>query len=91
MPDTMSRTSVWLPNEMASPTTEAPAISGVMLTPKSSRATRTATMPMTIAMAMRRSGISVERREAVLAGASPSASAVGRTLACGPCRDRSRT
>ena len=35
MPDTMSRTSDWLPNEMARPNTEAPAISGVMLTPSS--------------------------------------------------------
>ena len=31
MPDTMSRTSDWLPNETARPNTEAPAISGVML------------------------------------------------------------
>ena len=33
MPETMSRTSDWLPNDTARPSTEKPAISGVMLTP----------------------------------------------------------
>ena len=44
MPETMSRTSDWLPNETARPSTEAPAISGVMLTPSCDSTSR---LPMT--------------------------------------------
>ena len=92
MPDTISRTSVWLPNEMARPKTEAPAISGVMLTPKSSSATSTAMRPMTIATAIRSNGIMVLKPR----GAGGRAVAVGdrgrrRRPACAPCRDRWRT
>ena len=64
MPDTMSLTRVWLPNEMARPRTEAPAISGVMFTPKSSSAIMTAIRPMTIAIATRIRGIRVLMRDA---------------------------
>ena len=42
-PETTSRTSDWLPNDTARPSTEAPAISGVMLTPSSDS---TSSVPM---------------------------------------------
>src|SRR5215216_1729146 len=64
MPETMSFTSVWLPKEIAMPNTEAPAISGVMLTPNDSSAIITATMVIRTAPVARRSGIMVLMREA---------------------------
>ena len=73
------------------PETEAPAISGVMLTPKSSSATSTAMTPMTIAIAIRSSGIRVLRRDAGEPAASPSAIASADSWSCAPCRDRWRT
>ena len=73
MPETMSFTSVWLPKEIAMPKTEAPAISGVMFTPKNSSATITATTPIRTAAVTRSSGIMVLMREAGGPAASPSA------------------
>ena len=75
MPETMSFTKVWLPNEMAMPNTDAPAISGVMFTPKSSSAIMTATRAIRTAALRRSSGIIVLIREAGEAAASPSAMA----------------
>ena len=46
MPETTSRTSDCLPNDPARPNTEAPAISGAMLTPSSESATRPPTTRM---------------------------------------------
>ena len=64
MPDTMSRTSDWLPNDTARPNTEAPAISGVMLTPSSDSTSRPPTTTMTTPAMARSSGIRVRSREA---------------------------
>ena len=75
MPDTMSRTSDWLPNDTARPNTEAPAISGVMLTPSSDSTSRPPTTTITEPAMARSSGIRVRSREAAIL-ASSSASAV---------------
>jgi len=82
-PDTMSRTSDWLPNEMARPNTEAPAISGVMLTPSSDSTSRPPTTTMTEPAMARSSGIRVRSREAATlpsSSVSPAASADGNGL-----------
>ena len=76
----MSLTRVWLPNEMARPRTEAPAISGVMLTPKSWSATSTAMTPMTITIAILSNGIMVLSRDAGGPAASPPAIASAALL-----------
>ena len=81
----MSLTRVWLPNETARPKTDAPAISGVMLTPKSSSAISTAMTAMTITIATRSNGIIVLSRDAggsdrVAAGDRPAAPLVLRAM-----------
>ena len=84
MPDTMSFTSDWLPNETARPSTEAPAISGVMLTPSSDSTSRPPTTTMTTPAMARSSGIRVRSREAATltsSSASPATSADGNGLA----------
>ena len=75
MPETMSRTSDWLPNDTARPSTEAPAISGVMLTPSSDSTSRPPSTRMTTPAMTRSTGMRVRSREAA-AGASSSASAI---------------
>jgi len=80
----MSFTSVWLPNEIAMPNTEAPAISGVMLMPKSCSAIITATRTISTAPVRRISGIIVLRRDAGPAAASPSAIACAASFVFGP-------
>ena len=74
MPETMSRTSDWLPNDTARPSTEAPAISGVMLTPSCDSTSRLPRIRMTTPAVMRSTGMIVRSRDAA-AGASSSASA----------------
>ena len=64
MPDTMSRTSDWLPNEIARPNTEAPAISGVMLTPSSRQHQQAADDGDGEPAMTRSSGIRVRSRDA---------------------------
>src|SRR5258706_13150286 len=58
----MSRTRVWLPNEIARPNTEAPAIKGVILTSRLVSIVSVAVMTMMVPPAMRRMGASVSRR-----------------------------
>ncbi len=84
MPETTSRTSDWLPNDTARPNTEAPAISGVMLTPSSDSTSRPPTTRMTEPAMARSSGIRVRSREAATltsSSESAAASADGRGLA----------
>ena len=80
MPETMSRTRVWLPNEMAMQKIEAPASNGRTLMPKSSSAIMTAMNTIRIAPATRSSGIIVLSREAGVAAASPSRIAAAASL-----------
>ena len=82
-PDTMSRTSDWLPNDTARPSTEAPAISGVMLTPSSDSTSRLPMTAMTPPATARSSGIRVRSRDAATwasSSDSPGASADGSGL-----------
>ena len=83
-PDTMSRTSDWLPNETARPNTEAPAISGVMLTPSSESTSRPPTTAMVTPATTRSNGIRVRSRDAATrtsSSLSPLTSAEGSGLA----------
>src|SRR5215471_13640022 len=63
----MSWTRVWLPNEMARPNTEAPAMNGVMLMPRLARMVRPAVPKMTTPSRMRRIGARVSSRVALSA------------------------
>ena len=64
MPETMSRTSDWLPNDTARPNTEAPAISGVMLTPSCDSTSRPPRTRMTTPAMTRSTGMRVRSRDA---------------------------
>ena len=66
MPDTMSRTSDWLPNDTARPSTEKPAISGVMLTPSSDSTSRPPRIRMAMPAVTRSSGMRVRSRDAAV-------------------------
>ena len=80
----MSRTSDWLPKETARPNTEAPAISGVMLTPSSASTSRPPMTAMVAPATTRSNGIRVRKREAATwtsSSESPETSADGSGLA----------
>ena len=83
-PETMSRTSDWLPNDTARPSTEAPAISGVMLMPSSDSTSRPPRIRMVTPAMTRSSGMRVRSREAATGASSsprPSKPADGSGLA----------
>jgi hypothetical protein len=73
MPDTMSRTSAWLPNDTARPSTEKPAISGVVLTPSCESTSRLLRIRMATLAVTFMTGMTVRSRDAA-AGASSSPS-----------------
>ena len=70
----MSWTRVWLPNEIARPNTEAPAMKGVILTPRLVSIVNAAVITMTMPSATRIMGARVSRRVALMGACPVSAS-----------------